>query len=160
MTTHHSVTERSEWQWKRREQPRELRESMNLTTIQMKDIKKILELCNDCGVKLHESYNVKLFKTLVGNDETEDIVFAEIVLVACNIRSANDKAVKYGLVDRRVAFGVIDEDWWEVVQYFRGIAQLFAQVNDVAVSEWNGCLEEVVAKFIEYKVLTDTLEVE
>jgi len=126
----------------------------------MKDIKKILELCNDCGVNLHESYNVRMFNTLVGNDETEDIVFAEIVLAARDIRSANDKAVKDGLISRRVAYGVIDEDWWEVVQYFRDIAQLFAQVNDIAVSDWNGYLEEVVVEFIKYKVLTDTLEVD
>ena len=125
----------------------------------MKDIKKILELCNDCGVNLHESYNAKLFNTLVGNDETENIVFAEIVLAACAIRNANDNAVKDGSVDRRVGYGIIDEDWWEVVQYFRGLAQLFAQVNDIAVIEWNGYLEEVVVKFINYKELTDTLEV-
>ena len=113
----------------------------------MEDIHKILHFCEVLGVSLHPSYNQKLLKSIVGNNETENIVFAEIVLIMAELRQS-----KY-------ISDFLDTDWWYLVQYFRPLAQLFAIVNDVAVLQWNGHLDKVVNKFITYKISVNSLEI-
>tara|TARA_R110000851_G_scaffold13330_4_gene45567 strand:- start:58 stop:402 length:345 start_codon:yes stop_codon:yes gene_type:complete len=114
----------------------------------MKDINKILEICKSNNVNLHATFNEGLF-TSTGNSETENIVFAEIVLAAVDIRN-----------DHLSEPSILCDDWWDLVLYFRPLAQLFAKVNDVAVVEWNGGLESCVIDFIRYKRDSGTLEVE
>lgn len=122
------------------------------------DVNKILEICKANNVNLHKSYNEDLFETVEGNSHTENIVVADIILKVAEVRLSNDVKVFNG-ADRREVYGFIDDDWWDLCQDFRPIAQLFAQVNDIAVIEWDGNLDSCISDFIDYKITTETLKV-
>lgn len=114
-----------------------------------KDYQIIIDLCKVVGVEVHETYNEKLFSTLKGNAETENIFFANIVL----------STVEDFRKDEEVDAGVLDEDWYEIVQDFREMTQVFAQVNDIVVEDWNGMGEKVVEAYLKCKIKQDTLTI-
>ena len=110
-----------------------------------KDIQVILEISKRLGVILHETYNEELYNDLIGNLHTENIIFSELVL--------------YAVSSREKKHSIFSEDFWDVVQYLKPMAQLFAQVNDISVIEWNGYVGDVVEEYIEYKIDTKTLDI-
>ena len=71
-----------------------------------------------------------------GNEDTTTIVFAEKILIASKIKSGEkDHWIK-------------DYDWRDVVLDLKDLAYHFSFVNDIAVKDWGGNLENIVEDFL------------